>query len=88
MPTLRTPAAAKRCITPDQAAPLAAATRTTMPGDTYPHHNMMHADSNDNMIFLTIPPAVMAGDITSTRRPRRQRHIPRRNSWLAMTQSI
>ena len=59
-----------------------------MTRDTYRHHNMMHADSNDNMIFLTIPPAAIADDITSTRSPHPQRHIPQRNSWPTTTQSI
>ena len=49
---------------------------------------MMNSDSKENPIFLTAPLAVKAGDITSTRVPRRQRHMPLRNSLLPMTRSI
>jgi len=49
---------------------------------------MMTADSNDNMIFPAAPPTTRAGNITSARPARRQRHTPRRKSWLAATRSI
>ena len=57
-------------------------------GYTYRHHDMIIADSKDNLILPAIQPVAIADDITSTRSLHLQRHIPQRNSWPTTTKSI
>ena len=86
MPALWTPTAAKPGIAADQDTLPAASTRAA--GYTYRYRNTMNADSQDNLILPTVPPAAIADDVTSTRSPQPQRHILQRNSWPTTIKSI